>query len=241
MFMATAASRPIWEHVAPLAYVQFPYRFLMLLPFAGGLLTARLLSAVDDRRIQAVVVIAIVGLDVTLYRSAMQPQSYISRNLVNPDTDQWPYYSEARREFIEPAYYPAGVTARLAPAPRRWSVVGEGDVKELVTTDAHRLLDARSDRGMSLVLNTPYFPVWSVSVDGAPAVPRVRPDDAYMEIPVGPGVHEVEATFTDTPMRRLANVTTVATTGLLAALGVVTIVRRLRRAQWHKAEAWRHT
>ena len=229
MFMATAASRPIWDHIAPLAYVQFPYRFLMLLPFAGALLTARLLSAVDDRRIQALVVIAVTALDVGLYASAMNPQSYISRNLVNPDTDQWPYYSEARREFIEPAYYPAGVTTRLAPTPRRWSVEGDGVVKELVTTDAHRVLEATSERGVTIVVNTPYFPGWAIDVDGVPTAPRVRPVDAYMEVPVRAGTHQVEATFGDTPMRLWANFITGATAELMCALGALPLVARLRR------------
>jgi hypothetical protein len=208
MLMATAASRPIWDHLPPLAFVQYPWRFLMLLPFAGAFLSARLLTLLPDRKVQSLAVIAVVAFELLIYAPAMQAQFYIPTTLIDPDNPQWPSSAEAKREYIEPGYFPAGVTIPLKPAAERWVLHGDGTIRELFTTDAHRVFESSGERDLTMTLNTPYFPGWTIRVDGAVREPRVHPGDAFMEIAVPPGTHHIDASFENTPIRRWANVVT---------------------------------
>jgi hypothetical protein len=237
LLMAIQISTPIWEHVPPLVFVQFPWRFLMLLPFAGGLLTARLFSLLPDQGVQSLAAIGVVILELHLYTPAMQPQFYLGTRSINADSPVWPLFGEARREFIEPAYFPAGVTKPLLPAAEAWSVQGNGTVRAVSITDARRVFESRGE-SIAVTLNTPYFPGWTIRVDGGVIAPRVHPGDAFMEFDIPSGTHRVEAAFDDTPIRRWSNVTSCVSAVAMLLLFIGGLVKLVRDRNRGRPPVW---
>ena len=59
MFSMTRASVRVWELFPPLAFVQFPWRLLMVVVLATAALSAHLVSMISDRRLQAAFVIGL--------------------------------------------------------------------------------------------------------------------------------------------------------------------------------------
>ena len=88
LFMMTRASETVWRTVTPLAYIQFPWRFLLLISIAAGAMAAPLLSPLRPRA-QALVLIAVVALQTNLYHRQLKPSGYTPAALVNIDNPAW--------------------------------------------------------------------------------------------------------------------------------------------------------
>src|SRR5262249_33931366 len=73
---------------------------------------------------------------------------------------------------------------------------------------------------LRLVINSPYFPGWTVLVDGRAVTPTVIPVSAYMEISVPAGSHRLEARLENTTLRAAANAMTLTGALIWIALAV---------------------
>ena len=234
MFMTTAPSIPLWEAFRPLSFVQFPWRFVMLIPIATAAMAALLLSRVNNRIARALCVIGAVVLHVALYRGDLGqavPQQTPSDEVQFLDLDdpEWRNTINARRiEFIEYGYYPDGVTVWPTTDIGRWSPAeGQGQVTEVSVLDHRLILDVVSDRGLTLTVHTPFFPGWTVRSDDRASPFRLRPRDQYIVVPVPPGHHRVDAVFENTPIRLASNAVSMTSLIVLAAsFGYLALTRR---------------
>lgn len=221
LFMMTAASRTVWGEVAPLAYLQFPWRFFLLVSIAAGAMAAPLVSTLS-RRAQTLALIAVVALQTNLYHRQLKPSGYTPAAYVNIDNPAWRDTTEGQDwGYIDFAFDPIGVTERAAADGGRWQITrGAGTIQERALKDDRLDLDVSTERGMTLTINSHYFPGWTVQLDGAAADITLRPADRYMDVAVPPGAHRVMAEFRNTRIRMWANAISVVSVLLvgLAAL-----------------------
>lgn len=230
MFMMTSSSTFVWEAIPALAYIQFPWRFFMLLSISGAALGALLMSFATSRRAQATLLILTVGLQVHLYHRRLKPGQYVPMAEMNIDDPGWRHTSEASvHGYYEVAYDPVGVTRWPAEPIGRWTVVdGHGTIHERAATDASLALSSSSDVPMTVRINSHAFPGWSARVDDREA--RIVPTspNGYMEIAVPPGRHQIEVTLTNTPVRAAANAISLCSLSVLAILCLRFGIGRLR-------------
>ena len=214
LFMTTSASTWIWEQIAPLAYVQFPWRFLMLPALACAVLAAQLLSAVRDRAVQALLVVLVVTMQWYVTRDYRIQASNRDRLVITLDDPGWPSSENARRlSFREPGYDPISVTAPPPPVPAagRWTVAeGQAEISTRHAADDELQLTAVVEQPARLVINTPYFVGWRASIDGRDAPVSVQSGSGYMELHVPAGTHAVDLTLGRTPVRAVADGITLA-------------------------------
>lgn len=142
LFMTTAASMPVWRATPELSYLQFPWRFLMLVAVACGCLAANLVARIDrpPRRVLAVTVA--VALQLVASRDQRRPAHYLPRQAMDIDRPGWSNTPEAQKTaFVEPGYSPT----RSSPRPpydtslRRWanaSTAATGAVTLVLLTGA---------------------------------------------------------------------------------------------------------
>ncbi|MGE3176955.1 MAG: hypothetical protein AB7O32_05770 [Vicinamibacterales bacterium] len=233
LFMMHAVSRPVWEAIPALSFIQFPWRFFLVISIAGAGLTAALVSRLHGRRAQVILAILIVGLHVHLYHRRLQPPAFIPTAEMNIDVPGWSggpgRAPRASRAYEELGYDPAGATP-LTALPARWSVDGPADVDLLRNDDARMELRVMSRVSeVPLRLNIPQFPGWRVTVDDRP-VPVSRTAEGYMQVVVPSGEHEVRATFANTPVRTVANGLSVASVLAIVALSAGVTGRRRPRS-----------
>jgi hypothetical protein len=212
MFMMTAASVLVWENVAPLAFVQFPWRFLMLPTLACGVLSAALLGIVRSRSTQALVVVCAVALQWYATRDARRVALGRERAPAAADDRAWPATDAERRwVFREAGYDPVSVTQDpRRPAPHRWALVsGQASVSVQSESDARMAYVVRAETAVRMVINSPFYPGWTVAVDGRPAAISIVPGSGYMEFDVPPGTHLIEAAFGRTAARAAAELVTL--------------------------------
>jgi hypothetical protein len=125
LFMTTAASAPVWRLVPQLSYVQFPWRFLMLVAVACSFLVANLVARVDRARTQPLAVVITVAVLLAASHDQRRPVDYLPRRAMDIDRPDWRETPEAQKAaFIEPGYDPARGRWRQAidgTSLRRWA------------------------------------------------------------------------------------------------------------------------
>jgi hypothetical protein len=143
LFMTTAASLPLWQSAPQLSYLQFPWRFLMLVAVAGGCLAANLAARVERSSAQALAATVVVGLLLVLSRDQRRPSQYLPRAAMDIDRPGWSETPEAQKAaFVEPGYYPANPSAQPPMREtrlRRWadrSTAATGAITVLLVTGA---------------------------------------------------------------------------------------------------------
>jgi hypothetical protein len=209
MFAMTRASVRVWELFPPLAFVQFPWRLLMVVVLATAALSAHLVSTITDRRLQAAFVIGLAVVQVQLSHTQLRPRGYLTRETLDIDWREWRDSTPALKSaFIEDGYYPAS----LVDVPRdvaRWTVLqGTAQVTE-VSHKGHELdFEVVAETPIVLRINSPGFPGWVVTIDGRQAAFDLA--GGYPSVPVPAGRHHVRAAFTNTPVRAWSNAVTIA-------------------------------
>jgi len=236
-FMTTAVSAPVWELVAPLAFLQFPWRFLMLSPIACAGLVALLVSLVGDRTSRALIVVCLAVIQGYMSADQLRLARAVPREERAIDDPDWRRSDNARRTaFIDRGFDPVGTEVPPSPPSGRWGIVaGNGVLAGELIKDHELMLTAATDDGLRVVINSRYLPGWRVLIDGREAAVAVQPEYGYMEIDVPPGTHHIHAVFGDTPTRALANWTTALSVGLWGVGVAMVVATRGRRARAGRA------
>jgi hypothetical protein len=225
LFMTTSASSPVWAAVPHLSYLQFPWRFLMLVGVACGCLASNLIARLDHSHQRAVAATIVVALQLALSDDQRRPARYLPRQAMDIDRPGWSDTPQAQQAaFVEPGYYPAGGHApgdaeTRAAGRRRWTT---SDPRSLVTpreTKDHKIeLDVKTETGTDLVLASRLGPGWTVRLGGREVRARADPPRGFMRVRVPPGRYVVDAELHDTDLRRLANASSAATGAVLILL-----------------------
>jgi hypothetical protein len=217
LFVTSAASEVVWRAVRPLAYLQFPWRALMLVPISCAALAARLVSVIPSRDAQALVVIAVVSLQYHLSHTYLRPSGYMEMGRMNIDDPAWaasPGVGESA--FLDRGFTPLVAEEETASGLGRWSArsASGAEVHEVAIADHRLVLDVRSSAGVDLRIHSHAFPGWRVLVGGKPVDVRIERPYGFMEVSIPPGEHVVEARFEDTPLRRTANRVSAGSIGI---------------------------
>lgn len=234
--MTLAGSRFVWEAVPPLAFLQFPWRFLAVasfgLSFAGGWIGGRLATRPGIAwAVAAAVCVAAITVSWGWFRpSAM----HVVRDevLANPRE-----VAKARHGLFDFLPRSVDLQAFLAsPPPLQPPPVetASGDVSfDTVVRASDRVAfdaDVEGPAPAVVRINVYEFPGWTLEVDGEPAA-FVSHDDPLgrLHVELSPGRHRVTARFTDTPVRSAGNVVSLVA-AMLASLWLGVVLRSMARA-----------
>ena len=248
--MALPISRPLWDHLPLIRFVQFPWRFVGRAILPAALLAGAVLQpsqhAPRARRermgIQAPRVASL--LPTTLLTALLlftAPLSY-RRLCPTPNdlgmNDVFAYERGTGHIGVDPlgAYLPATVIERPAGSPLEAQyaagrVVARFDATSL--PQGARLLEARyGPNRAEIALSSPIdfsatyltfaFPGWRVTVDDRPVEVRPSEPTGLMTFDVPAGEHRILIEFSDSPQRALAD--GVSLIALMATLAATTTV-----------------
>jgi hypothetical protein len=236
LFMTNVSSLRVWETLRFLSFIQFPWRFFLLISIAAAALGAFLLASIRHARVQAVVVLVAVGLHLPLYFNYQRPERLFPRDGLNIDDPAWRQTDQARRlAFYQSGYDPAGITQKPRAQIERSTIAeGKGTLRTIHERDDALTVEAQSDAGMRLSINSHYFPGWAVRRDGRAATLAVTPGYGFMLIDVPAGLHLIDARFGNTSVRTYANAITLISVAWLVLFSAARLRswprRRARRA-----------
>jgi uncharacterized membrane protein len=229
LLLTTSASAPVWDAVAPMAFVQYPWRFLILAAVAAAILLAQLLAMVRLPRLRAALVLCTIVMQVQLSHTRLQPSGYIPQVEINIDRPDWPSTSSvSQHAFIEKAYFPRSANRNAPPRLERWNLTPEAAYARETIAKGHELeLEVTAWEPTELTINTQVFPGWKVWLDGRP---MRLPANGYLNLALPEGPHHVRAEFTNTRVRTVANTITLLSLGVLA--GTALAASAARYAVW---------
>ncbi len=233
VFLTLEISKPVWELIFPMAFLQYPWRFLLFTSFFTSVLAGALfwflrilfykfrhfntiyyLSAV-------IVILALIYLNAKLFI----PQIIINKNnndYTNNVALKW-IASKISDEYMpknfnKPKSENQIVNNKILPA--------ESSVKILYGVQDTKSLQAFIDvpKDTKVKINTAFFPAWTAFVDGKKA--ELYATNQGVNIFMSSGKHTFNMEFIETPIEKLANF--ISLTGLfILIIGIIPLKRSL--------------
>jgi hypothetical protein len=243
VFMATSASRPIWDAFHPLRFLQFPWRYLGLVSLAAACLAGASLALFRGRPAMAQLGIAIVlvGLFIgsgrvffhPLYRCHVSDAEIIAGSrapnaIVNPICDSIIQHPESAAIHD---YLPKAVAAIPDP-PTTPARVVDGSAHIEATASGSDWLRLRVEAETPARIEAALFdyPNWRVRIDGQAVPHETSSPQGLIMFAVPPGTHAVSLRLEDTLPRRAGNALSLASWSAVGiALAVLLLAPRLRR------------
>ncbi len=221
LFMMTPAAAWLWALIPPLAFAQFPWRYFMIVAVAGGALAGILVSMVESRTTQALVVLGLIVTQWYVEREYIDFTIARPRLIMEIDDPGWPLTQNARdTAFVERAYDPPG-GPWIPPDVGRWAVTrGSGTIHVNRLEDTIVALDVETSEGFRLLVNSRRAPGWRVWLDEQEST--FESEEGQLEVDVPAGTSHVEVRFTNTTIRTLANRISLVSVLLWCALLVWT-------------------
>ncbi len=220
LLLTTRLSLPVWEAIGPLAYVQFPWRALMVVVIGAAALGALSMAALASRWQAAVLLVGMLGLGWTLH-GRLEPRDYVDRRAFDIDNPWWRHgRTAAAVAFREPAYRPLSVVEDPGTVVGRWRVEGDAGVQPLDVRDHRMTLLVDAPGEVRLTFHTPYVPGWEIRVDGQVVVASIDDATGFMSVAVPAGNRRVDVRLRATPVRAVADGVSLASVGVLGWLAV---------------------
>lgn len=205
LFMTHSKSTFLWQAIKPLEFLQFPWRFMTLAVFTASFLSGAF-ALVFNRRVWVAISMALV---IALNANYFQPRLWL------PDMTDTKKFSGREWQLLVTSgifdYLP--IFAPRPPADAAGNAVdiveGKGEVFILDKRTNRQEYRISIDTPTAIAqLQTYYFPGWRVWVNGHETKIDPYADKLLgrIEVKLEKGNHQVEARFTDTPVRQIANI-----------------------------------
>lgn len=216
-FMTTAYSSPIWNSLKFLAYLQFPWRFLIFTSVFSSILMGALISFISPKIFKLATTTLIITLVIASNYKLFKPL-YIRSNLKDQDmtTDKNIEWDVSKSSFeYAPKEFPLkrdprgfnipNLLEEDLPTEKALILAGNAQIVETRTSPSAYFLKVNSNTNSVLRLNTFYFPGWKVTVNGKETKINDNNELKLISINLPPGVDEVIAQFKDTLVVKIAN------------------------------------
>ncbi len=233
----------LWEHFAPLQYLQFSFRLLGVVALALALLAGAAVAWAGRRVSAAAMAAGLVAVTLGFGLRLLNPLPWPAFPAITPQAIMafevgglWGVGTTWQGEFL-----PVGVRARPQPHPAVQAAVAAGTVEKIdraalpagATVDlaehtAQRdTFTTNAPEGFTVRLITFYWPGWTAYVDGEATPITVTDPEGWIAVAVPAGAHTVTVQLEDTAPRRLGWL--VSGGALVVLAGYAMIVVRQRR------------
>lgn len=203
VFMIHPRSEFVWKLIDPLKYLQFPWRFLMLITFFISLIAGSFYASncKYKNQIWVILIFAVVLFNFSYFRPANFLQTNDKARLSGKDWD-----TQIKRSIFD--YLP--IYAKEPPAElakTRYEIL-TGDSRVYDFKEGSSWISFRTKTGSHTIirLSQYYFPNWKVFVDNQEVQVEYKNNSlGLMTFILGKGDHTVHARFYDTQIRTLSN------------------------------------
>lgn len=206
-FMVNPRSEFIWKAVDSIKYLQFPWRFLLLIIFFVSLMSGSffLTDFKKKKKVWVFLVFAVVILNFSYFKPNKFIQTNDKKLLSGQDWDR-----QIKRSIFD--YLP--IYAKEPPAElatKRYEIL-TGDSRVFDFKEGTNWLQFKTETHSHTIirLSQYYFPNWKIYVDGKEIKVEYKNNNlGLMTIILGKGNHVVWARLYDTQIRVLANLITL--------------------------------
>lgn len=197
-------SLPVWDNLPLLGLVQFPWRFLSVSVFACAVAAAMLVKVLPQQKVAVFTLILLA-----LY--ANRNHWHINERLNNSEVS---YHQIKTTTTAFNEHLPLLAKPQDHQSPGKLEFIkGRGEITYLQNRSTLVLAEVEASRSAAIRFNQYYFPGWQFRIDGYPTQINYQLPGDSLGLPVldiEAGRHQITAAFKRTPIRRLADVITLA-------------------------------
>ncbi|MDD5415712.1 MAG: 6-pyruvoyl-tetrahydropterin synthase-related protein [Candidatus Daviesbacteria bacterium] len=226
IFMINPRSEFVWKLIDPLKYLQFPWRFLLLVVFFISFVSGSIFLADFKRKnvLWAFLIIAVVVFNFSYFRPAKFIKTNDEKRLSGKDWD-----TQIKRSIFD--YLP--IYAKEPPAELATSryqiLTGDSRIFDFQEGTNWITFKTQTQTHTIIRLSQYYFPDWKVFVDQKEVKVEYKNNSlGLMTIILGKGSHEITARLYDTQIRCLSNFITLIGFAVSAILFLISF-QRVRR------------
>ena len=226
-FMTTFYSKFIWDIAKPLAYLQFPWRFLTFTALFSSVLVG---SLIYNLKLSFVKIIASVVLLVLLvvsnyklfkpqfWRSDFTDLAATSTELISWDVSNSSYEYVPKGVFLVKGELGTNVIdigKSELPKEKLELISGNANITKKVISPDELLYTIDAKDKSSIRANVFDFPIWQLTINGKQQKYSSDNKLKYLTFDVPAGISNVQLKFVNTPVRRYANAVTLVSVFLL--------------------------
>lgn len=228
LFFASRFSSIFWENMFFLEFIQFPWRFFMIVPISSAILGAVFLNTLEKGHLKIILVLLALVFNLWIYHGYLQDRKVIDVAYYNLDYAAWLKDDRATQNaYYEPGYNPVGVEKIPGWGWEKYQT--QGLVEELYGRDNRRIFVVDLKEAENFVVNTHYFPKWRVMVNGEKVIPRSTNGYYFLSFDLDAGRSIVEIYLEDTWVRRISNYISSVSLGSIGSIMVFLIGKKLYR------------
>lgn len=227
VFLMLEISKPVWEAIFPMAFIQYPWRFLVFSSFSlsviggGSIVLVKSLpkNIFPHAALEYAILISVTI--IFMYSKFFVPQTILPKS-ANDYTNEKILTTKISK--ISDEYLPKDFQKNNIKAREKVKLIrGEGELKNVLEKTNLIKVDLRANTSSSLYFRVAYFPPWKAFVNGKET--EVIQEDNGLVVNVSPGQKAVELKYVQTPIEKAANLATLA--GLVMfILGTIYCIRR---------------
>ncbi len=211
VFLSLPISSFIWK-LLPVAFVQFPFRFLSIAILTVAFLSAFIVAQVKSSNKRLVIALILF---IALWFSAspfMKPSIFF-------DKGEGFYSTNEATTTVQNEYMPKWVKENPKEHFREKVKLAKGQIKDLEIKSNKISFSTNTTISTVATISTVYFPGWNGTIDGK----RVSIDyknKGLIEIKVPDGQHKILVSFSETPLRAASNTISLLSFFVLLFLGI---------------------
>lgn len=228
LYMTTSIALPLWENLPYLAYIQYPWRFLIVAVFSSSFLGAFLLSRIKNPGFMLTTYAVLVLLIILTYGSYLKPIKYLDATEV--DFKTWEFktgFWQAENFVPEPGYLPKWTEVLPGPEDRPKEELGFFVPGDITSYNLKKATDSATIKSSSLKAHeksykfeikrtsivqfyTHFYPGWKLTINDQETSTNYENMYGFMRVALDPGTYRAQLKFEDTQFRSLANLLSIS-------------------------------
>ncbi len=225
--LTTPLSRPVWEMIPHFAFLQFPWRWIIVMELSLCFLIARVYSLESVHRSRPATLVKVFLATLLVFFAQLPMQNIhdtaISENdLIRlKERGQWRHYLDEKLEYLPVWNTNPGMTIPRSLGGRVSVPSGRAvtDVTKWAPESITVEVQASTDAVIRIAIF--FYPGWQVTKDGKPASMEVEKETGAVLVNVPAGAHTIRATFGETRLREISKYASLGSLLLLIPLTVL--------------------
>ena len=227
-FLLLKESKIIWDSIPQMAFLQFPWRFLLIVTFfisfvgGGALFLLQKLPRVPLFFAWSILIIGVIVINADHF----VPQKFNQKDVAEYTSvnNLWWRTSKISDEYL-PADFEKPQEETAVPTKKISS--RDGFVVDSLTETTNRITaKIHAQKSGELLIHHAYFPGWSAMIDNQEAI--IQPDPQGIRIFIPQGEHTLMLSYHQTAIEQVGNL--LSMTGfLMIILGIIKVIKSSNR------------
>ncbi|HLD11831.1 MAG TPA: 6-pyruvoyl-tetrahydropterin synthase-related protein, partial [Patescibacteria group bacterium] len=216
VFLIHPRSVFVWQALPFMAYLQFPWRFLLVVGFVTSFLGGGITLLSSSRRTQILMVIVVYVLSALFYFSYFQPKEYLQVN------DEFYFSAQEWDRQIKRSIFDFLPKSAEAPPAELATVPYEILDGEMTVNDFSknsRAISFTTEGTGTVRVSQYYYPGWIASLDGNKEAITYNNPLGLMTLAIPEGTHRVHFSFEETTDRSISDALTLV--GIMAVIFIL--------------------